>query len=231
MTLKNNRTAFVLLLLFASYSSYAQKNLSVAGFESEMDKADIQILDVRTQTEYNTGHLKNAFLADWTKSEQFEARIKSLDKSKPVYVYCLSGGRSSAAARRLTEAGFTKVYNLQGGIKAWKEANKKVEGVALVKAISMDEYLAKITEAQTVLVDISAVWCPPCQKMEPVLKELQNQKTLKFALIKIDGGAQEKLAADLGAAEFPTFIIYKNGKEFWRHTGLISKEELMEHLK
>jgi rhodanese-related sulfurtransferase len=58
---------FSLVLVFANIRTIAQKtNLSSKEFEKGIANADIQILDVRTQGEYNSGHIKNAFLADWT---------------------------------------------------------------------------------------------------------------------------------------------------------------------
>ncbi len=225
-------TFFLALSMFISYTTGAQQtDLSVVEFKKGLEKASVQILDVRTQTEYNSGHLQNAFLADWTKPDVFSERIKSLNKNNPVYVYCLSGGRSGAAADKLRQKGFKEVYNLQGGMMAWKGAQMPVEGKVIAEAITMEEFFSKIPTNKTVLVDIGAVWCPPCKKMEPVIKDLVQQKQLDFVLITIDGGAQEKLATDLHADAFPTFIIYKNGKETWRQSGIVSKETLIQRLK
>lgn len=230
---RNMKTFFLFFLtaiLISCQGKAQETDLPAEAFAKGISKNNIQILDVRTQEEYNSGHIKNSLLADWTKRTQFEERIKSLDKSKPVYTYCLSGGRSSAAAARLREEGFKEVYNLQGGIKAWKEASKPVEGVEKVRQVTLKEYLAALPAGQTVLVDIGAVWCPPCKKMEPVLSELVQSNGSKFKLVKIDGGAQENLVKELKVASFPTFIIYKSDKEVWRKEGLVSKEELLNQL-
>ena len=101
-------------------------NLSINDFEKGVKKTNVQVLDVRTAGEYETGHLKNAVLADWTKPEEFEKKALTLDISKPVYIYCLVGGRSAAAAKWLTTKGY-KVYNMDGGIAAWKKAGKPAE--------------------------------------------------------------------------------------------------------
>src|SRR5688572_25880327 len=99
----NMKILFGFLVAFILISSQAisQTDLSTDEFEKSSGKENIQILDVRTQAEYNSGHIKNAFLVDWTQRDVFEERIKYLDKNKPVYAYCLVGGRSSAAATRL----------------------------------------------------------------------------------------------------------------------------------
>ncbi|WP_114492782.1 rhodanese-like domain-containing protein [Candidatus Ulvibacter alkanivorans] len=80
----------------------------------------LQLLDVRTPEEYEVGHLKDSQNICVT-SDDFEEKVKLLDKSKPVYVYCRKGGRSAKAADILKEMGFTEVYDLEGGLTAWKE--------------------------------------------------------------------------------------------------------------
>lgn len=123
---------FLLILLIGgtlnACNSIAQKspNLSINDFEKGVKKPNGQVLDVRTPGEYKTGHLKNAVLADWNNQEDFLKKAVTLDKSKPVYTYCLVGGRSAAAAKWLTTKGYT-VYNMDGGIAAWKRAGKPVE--------------------------------------------------------------------------------------------------------
>jgi rhodanese-related sulfurtransferase len=56
----------------------------------------------------------------------FNAKINELDKSKTVYVYCKSGGRSAGAAEELKANGFTKVVNLDGGITAWEGSGLEI---------------------------------------------------------------------------------------------------------
>ena len=68
----------------------------------------------------------------------------------------------------LKKEGFKEVYNLEGGIVAWKNASLPVEGVEKTKQVTMEEYLAQLKSDKPVLVDIGAVWCPPCKKMETI---------------------------------------------------------------
>jgi rhodanese-related sulfurtransferase len=80
---------------------------------------DAIILDVRTQEEYDAGHLEGARKLDFLNG-QFSREVASLDPEKPYFIYCRSGGRSSAACGQLAQAGFKKVFNLQGGYMSWK---------------------------------------------------------------------------------------------------------------
>ena len=95
--------------------------ISINEFEKGILKNEIQILDVRTAEEYQTGHLKNALQADWNKKTEFKDRIKSLYKTKPIFIYCLSGSRSNDAMEWLYKNDFKVVYNMKGGINAWAE--------------------------------------------------------------------------------------------------------------
>jgi len=76
---------------------------------------DLVILDVRNQSEYDINHLYGAFLVPL---HELEARIGELDEyvHNEIIVYCVSGGRSEIASGILAEYGFTKVYNMIGGI-------------------------------------------------------------------------------------------------------------------
>lgn len=219
----------LLLAITSCYSCHSQTApaaIPVDEFEKSITQPNIQLLDVRTAGEYQSGHLANALQADWNNQSQFQERTKALDKSKPVYTYCLSGARSKAATEWLRANGYT-AYTMTGGINAWKIAGKPVEGAKPVAQISMADYLAKIPANKTVLVDFGAVWCPPCKKMAPVLDSLEKTDGHRFVLVKIDGGDQTSICKELNIDAFPTFIVYKNGKEVWRKTGLTDAKEFV----
>lgn len=120
---------WILFLLLAGVSCSrdvsAQAKLKPAEFETLLAKdKSVQLVDVRTPEEYAAGHLEGAKLIDFYLPD-FAAQIGKLDKNKPVAVYCAAGGRSGSAADQLTKMGFAKVYDLAGGIRAWKSAGKK----------------------------------------------------------------------------------------------------------
>ncbi len=94
-------------------------------FKAKIDGKNVQLIDVRTPNEYKNSHISNAKNINIFDND-FILQTSILDKSKPVYVYCRSGGRSMKAANKLKDAGF-KVYNLNGGIKGWQKAGNKTE--------------------------------------------------------------------------------------------------------
>lgn len=228
--MKNVIHCFLVLVL--SVSCMAQsKSANPQEFEKGISQADIQILDVRTATEFSSGHIKNALQADWTNPTQFQDRIRYVDKDRPVYIYCLAGGRSHAAAEWMKENGFRNIVELKGGINAWKKENKPVEGASNEPQLTKEQYFASIPTNKTILVDFGASWCPPCVKMNPVLAELEADKDLKFQLLKIDAAIHTNLMKELDLEPIPVFILYKKGKEVWRKQGIVSKEELKKLLK
>jgi rhodanese-related sulfurtransferase len=78
------------------------------------------ILDVRTYTEVQQGHIPNAKHIDIYQGQEFIDKVMKLDKTKSYYVYCKSGGRSGQACAFMSQAGFEKAYNLVGGFMQWQ---------------------------------------------------------------------------------------------------------------
>ena len=87
--------------------------------ENEVIGKDVQLVDVRTQEEYDSGHIGDAVNFNVVQGDIFLEQIKALDKSKPVYLYCKAGGRSNRAAQILKEQGFTKIFDYSGGYNDW----------------------------------------------------------------------------------------------------------------
>ncbi len=104
-----------------------QSKLTPDAFE-RMLKTDssLQLVDVRTPSEFQDGYIARAQNLNIYDSD-FAQKISQLDKSRPVMVYCSKGGRSANAASQFAQMGFLKVYDLEGGMTAWKQAGKVVE--------------------------------------------------------------------------------------------------------
>ncbi|GAB2807206.1 thioredoxin domain-containing protein [Ferruginibacter profundus] len=222
--------SFSLSLFICSCAAQTKTDLTADEFEKGITKDSIQILDVRTPGEYASGHIKNTLLANWNDPKEFERRVAFIDKTKPVYVYCLAGGRSAAAAQKMRSMGFTAVYELKGGINAWKAADKKLEGASAAKQMSIEDFNTAIHSSKTVLVDFGATWCPPCKQMEPVLQSLQKNNAGKFTLVKVDGGNDETILKQYHVTALPVFIVFKDGKEIWRKDGVAEEKEIAAHL-
>ncbi|HSH95599.1 MAG TPA: rhodanese-like domain-containing protein [Roseimicrobium sp.] len=85
----------------------------------------VVVLDVRTGDEFVDGHIAGAKNLDFLDGG-FKAQLATLDKKQPYLIHCASGGRSTRSLDVFKEAGFTNLYHLDGGIKAWEKAGKPV---------------------------------------------------------------------------------------------------------
>ena len=87
--------------------------------EKEVIGKDVQLVDVRTQEEYEAGHIDDAVNFNIIDNETFLSQIQTLDKQQPVYLYCKMGGRSNRAANIMKENGFTQIFDYSGGYNDW----------------------------------------------------------------------------------------------------------------
>jgi rhodanese-related sulfurtransferase len=111
------------MLTFQSLVSAQVKTVNNIGQEEflqlQKDKK-VVVIDVRTPEETAQGVIKGAVVFADVNAPDFAAKIAALDTNKTYLVYCRSGARSSNAAQYMISKGFTKVYNLKGGISNWK---------------------------------------------------------------------------------------------------------------
>ncbi len=226
------RPVIISFLLLSSCLACGQSSqtLSPGAFEKAISVGDQLVLDVRTDKEFRLGYIRNAMQANWNDTTEFRKRVQSIDRQKPVYVYCLAGIRSKAAADWMRSQGFTSVIELDGGINAWKKESRSLENPVQEKQLTLEDFSAMVGVNDRVLVDFGADWCPPCRKMQPVLDSLQKDSSLHFKLLKIDAGAQTEIQKKLGINTLPTFFIFKNGQNTWRGEGILSTSELKTRL-
>jgi len=93
--------------------------MAAAEFEEAVAEPDVVVLDVRTPEEYADGHLPGAVNLD-VSDPGFPEALDRLDRDATYAVYCRTGSRSLAATQTMREAGFDDVFDLEGGIEAWR---------------------------------------------------------------------------------------------------------------
>ncbi|HEX4886775.1 MAG TPA: thioredoxin domain-containing protein, partial [Luteibaculaceae bacterium] len=185
----------------------------------------------RTPGEFAQGHLNQARNIDWNEGKLLE-KMKVVDPSTPVYVYCLSGGRSRAAAEALRSAGYKQVVELEGGMLAWRKAGlpEIKDATAKGSALSVNDYQQLTKAGDWVLVDVYAPWCGPCKKMAPELDRLASDYNQKLILQKINADDQQAVTQFLGVAALPTLILYHQGQKIWSHSGFLSDADLRKEI-
>jgi thioredoxin len=187
------------------------------------------IIDVRSPEEFAGQHINNAINIDWN-GDNFESKIGKYDKSKPIFVYCMSGGRSKQAAEKLGNMGFTKIYELQGGIMKWNAAGLSVPSDKII-GMCTQEYNDLLKTDKIVLIDFYADWCAPCKKMTPFLIKMQKEMADKVTVVRLNADENKTLISQLKIDELPTLLIYKNNQIIWKHSGFISEEDLTKQLQ
>ncbi len=228
----------ITILLLAAGTAFADtpiENVSVEDFKALVDNGEGILLDVRTPDEVAQGKIPGASVLN-IYDEDFERKLNYMQKDKPIYVYCRSGGRSSQAAKTMSENGFSKVYNLLGGIGAWNKAEYPLEksepvSTKLTPSISPTDFASKIESSRVALIDFQTQWCAPCKQMEPIMDSLSSEYKGKATILKIDVDANPKIASSYSVQGVPVFVLFVNGKEKWRHSGIVAKETLQEVLE
>ena len=137
LTIRKSRFLFVGLFLLSipsfsqslAYKSLLEglydKNFPTVKSEQISDLSHYQVLDAREKEEFAISHLSGA---KWVGYETFDLKsVEDLDKNQPVLVYCTVGARSQEVGKKLLDAGFSRVYNLYGGIIQWSNSQKPLE--------------------------------------------------------------------------------------------------------
>jgi len=90
----------------------------------------------------------------------------------------------------------------------------------------------KIINSQTpVLVDFFADWCGPCKMLAPILKQVKEELGDAVKIIKIDVDKNQPLAAKYQVRGVPTMLLFKKGKQVWRQSGVLQKNEIINIIK
>lgn len=92
----------------------------------------------------------------------------------------------------------------------------------------MNAFQQLIQKDQPVLVDFFATWCGPCQMLAPILKQVKESLGKRITIIKIDVDKNQAIAAQYQVRGVPTMLLFQNGKQLWRQSGVLSKDELVK---
>lgn len=112
--------------LFNRSNAQSYEQLDIVNYRSQFfgGNTDHVLVDVRTTGEFRGGHVPGAINIPL---DQISARMSEIPSGKPVVVICASGNRSKTGAKRLSDAGYDRVYNLKGGTMSWMMAGLPLE--------------------------------------------------------------------------------------------------------
>lgn len=224
-------TLIAISALLLSISAHAGiENVPPAEFLELVKQNDGIILDVRTPDEVAQGHIAGASVLN-IYDKDFERKLNLIQKDKPIYVYCRSGGRSGKAAKTMDANGFRSIFNLTGGIGAWNDAKLPLEKptnapVKKAPPISQSDFEKRLAVKSVALADFHTQWCMPCKQMAPVINALEKKFANQASIIRVDLDSSPELGSAFEIKGVPVFILFVDGKEQWRHSGAIEADVL-----
>lgn len=229
------RTTLMLFLIFVYQSIAIAQTKSALSFEEFVSKlaqasANAQILDARTAEEYKLNHLKGAVNFSVANEVELQQQIDKLDKAKPVFVYSINNGRSTALAKKLVAQNFKEVYDLPGGISRWIGEGKPVESTT-GKGLTLAEYQQLLKSDKLVLVDVHSKFCGSCRKLSPIVDSVASEKSNELKVVKIELFDNKQLGDALNIQSIPTLILYDGDKIVWQNSGLTSKATIEEAIR
>jgi thioredoxin 1 len=85
-----------------------------------------------------------------------------------------------------------------------------------------------IKSEKPVLIDFFTTWCGPCKTLAPILKQVKDNLGERITILKIDVDKNQQLASKYQVRGVPTLILFQNGNQLWRQSGVLSKEEIVK---
>ena len=94
----------------------------------------------------------------------------------------------------------------------------------------MSNFDTIIQSEKPVLIDFFATWCGPCKTLGPILKEVKDSLGDRVSIIKIDVDKNQQISSQYQVRGVPTMILFQNGKQLWRQSGVLTKEEIIRNI-
>ena len=92
----------------------------------------------------------------------------------------------------------------------------------------MNNFDTIIKSDKPVLIDFFATWCGPCKMLGPILKEVKDSLGDRISIIKIDVDKNQRIASQYQVRGVPTMMLFQNGKQLWRQSGVLNKEDIIK---
>lgn len=216
--------SFTLAILLMACKTQSNAGLTPADFNKQITAEEVKLIDVRTPEEYNEGYIKGAINIDWNAGD-FETAVSQFGKDQKIYLYCKSGTRSGHAFELLKKLGYKNVFNLAGGITAWKAAQLPVETKAAEQAAVKPteanplDFKTAIYGDKLVFVDFNATWCGPCRRMQPFVDMIKEERSSEVLVYSIDTDQEVELAKEYQIFNLPTVVLLKKGAVLYRKEG------------
>lgn len=219
----------IAVLLLASCKSNTSGKLGLDAFNQIASNNNAQIIDLRPQAEFDSGHIVNAasFVPN---SPELDAYIDLLYKDVPV---CLLGGNqddNSKLIEKLKSKGFKNINELDGGMSAWINAKLPIQKTLPKKIYPNDtiKFDDAINGGKLVMVDFNATWCKPCKMMQPSIDRVHDDRSSEVIVYSIDVDEFPQYNEKYQIKSIPLVLLFKNGKLLHRSEGLLEESKINE---
>jgi rhodanese-related sulfurtransferase len=211
-------TAISILCLTTVFAQVNHNVITVDAFTAKINaQKDPQIIDVRTPEEFSINHINGAIYLNLKDANHLD-NLKTLDKTKPVFIYAIQNSRPDILAQELQANGYKEVYELKGGIAAWIGSGNAYY-TSVKNNLSVADYNKTLADNKVVLVEIGTKYCGLCAKAKVIVDSLQNDGSYKLLQLELYNNPQ--LVAQLGEVpSVPTILLYKGGQIIWKRSGL-----------
>jgi len=220
---------FVFLLSFFACKNNKTGKLNIDAFNQIASNNNAQIIDLRPQAEFDSGHIVNAasFVPN---SPELDAYTDMLYKDVPV---CIIGGSpedNTKLIEKLKSKGFKNINELNGGMLAWINAKLPIQKTLPKKiypndTISFDD---AINGDKLVMVDFNATWCKPCKMMQPSIDRVHDERSDEVIVYSIDVDQFPQYNEKYQIKSIPLVMLFKNGKTLHRSEGLLEESKINE---
>jgi thioredoxin len=219
----------ILVILFTACKNNVGRKLDIDAFNQIASNNNAQIIDLRPQAEFDSGHIVNAasFVSN---SPELDAYIDMLYKDVPV---CLLGGSAednTELIEKLKSKGFKNINELNGGMLAWINAKLPVQKTMPKKIYPNDtiSFDNAINGNKLVMVDFNATWCKPCKMMQPSIDRVHDERSDMVIVYSIDVDKFPQYNEKYQIKGIPLVMLFKNGKTLHRSEGLLDERKINE---
>ncbi len=229
------RLFFTLIFIVFIVQSQAQlRLLEPAEFETEIrQNPDAILVDLRNVESYMKGHIKKATVIDFFRDDFKEFFQGKYKKDTKLLVYGQSAENSQHAGLYINELGYKNVTSLKGGFENWIRKSKPYKSVASdfkpLSFVSRQNYIQMLREKKWVLMVFHEDYCKDCETMDKTFAELKSEIP-ELYISKINFQTNVELAEWQEITKNPTIILYKNGIQHWKSTGLTTKEKIKNQI-
>lgn len=189
------------------------------------------LIDLRNVENYMKGHIRKAVVIDFLRDDFKEYFQGRYPKKTPLLLYGQSAENSEHTGLYIAELGYENVTVLKGGFENWIRKSRPYRSISSefkpLGYVSKENYSHLVREKKWVLVVFHEDFCDPCDSMG--LAQLQAENP-DLHVARINFQTNGEIAEWQNIRQNPTLILYKEGIQYWRGTGAITKEKIKEHI-